>query len=150
VLDDVERRRLLVHPAGEDPLELSLGIADVELDEGTCQFLHFPRRGSLAGAQPNDHVAVADRLAGPQLEIAGDAVSLVEQPDHRNPLRHRRGAGRDGGYRLWDIDRLRFVGRRRSRRVALRLALLALRAAGGKRGEKGGKRAGADGSAGHA
>jgi hypothetical protein len=150
VLDHVEGRRFLVHPAGEDPLKLSLGIAHVELDERTCQLLHFPRRGSLAGAQPNDHIAIADRLAGPQLDVAGDAVSLVEQPEHRNPLRHRRGAGRHGGYRLRDINGLRFVGRRRSRCVALRLALLALRAAGGKRGKEGGKRAGADGPAGHA
>ena len=66
VLDDVERRRFLVEPARKDPLELALRVAHVELDEGAGQLLHLPGRGRLAGAQPDDHVADAHRLAGPQ------------------------------------------------------------------------------------
>ena len=69
----------------------------VELEEGAGQLLQLPGRGRLAGAQPDDRVADPDRLAGPHGEIADDAVALVEQPNHRDPLRHRRDLGGIGG-----------------------------------------------------
>ncbi|KQM28866.1 hypothetical protein ASE58_03150 [Sphingomonas sp. Leaf9] len=55
--------------------------------------LLLPWRGAFAGAQPHDHVADAYRLSGLQRQVTGFAVALVQQPDDRNPLRHRRGAG---------------------------------------------------------
>ena len=109
MLDRVERRSLLVEPAREDPLELALRIADVELDEGAGQLLRLPGRGRLAGAEPHDGVADPHRLAGPELEIARDAVALVEKADDRDPLRHRRGAGGDRGHRLGNVDRPRLL-----------------------------------------
>ena len=87
VLDGVERRRFLVEPARKDALELPLRIAHVDLDEGAGQLLDLPGRGGLAGAQPNDHVAVAHRLAGPQREFPHLAVALVEEPHARRPAR---------------------------------------------------------------
>jgi hypothetical protein len=127
VLDDVEPRRFLVEPAREDPPEIGRSrIADVDLDEGAGQLLHFPGRGRLAGPQPHDDVAGADRLPRPQREFAHLAVALVEQPQHRDPLRHRRGAGRQPGDGLRHVDRLDFLG------ILLVLMLGALRGAAGK------------------
>jgi hypothetical protein len=56
VLDDVERRRLLVEPAREAAAEVAVSVADEDLDEGAGQLLSLPRRGRLAGAQPDDDV----------------------------------------------------------------------------------------------
>jgi hypothetical protein len=109
VLDGVERGRLPVEPAREDSLELALRRADVELDEGAGQLLRLPWRARLAGAKPDDGVADAYRLAGPKLKIARNAVALVEQPDDRDSPGHRRGAGRDRGHRLGNVDRLRLL-----------------------------------------
>jgi hypothetical protein len=64
VLGDVEGRRFLVQPAGEDPLEATLRVTDVELDEGAGDLLYLPGGGRLAGAQADDDVPGADRLAG--------------------------------------------------------------------------------------
>jgi hypothetical protein len=106
VLDDVERRRLLVEPAGEDPPELAVRAAHVELDEGTGQLLDFPGGGRLAGAQPHDHVADPDRLARPQRQVALEPVALVQQADHGDALRHRRRARSQLGDGLGHVDRL--------------------------------------------
>jgi hypothetical protein len=107
VLDDVERRRLLVEPARKDPLPAPLGIAHVELDEGAGQRLHLPRRASLAGAQANDRIADAHRLARPERDRTGDAIALVEKAEHRHPLRHGGRPGRHRGHGLRDVDRAR-------------------------------------------
>jgi hypothetical protein len=106
VLDDVERGRLLVEPAGKDPAELAVGAAHVELDEGAGQLLDLPGLGGLAGAQPHDHVADPDRLAGAQRQVALQPVALVEQAEHGDALRHRRGAGSELVHRLRHVDRL--------------------------------------------
>jgi hypothetical protein len=90
VLDDVERRRFLVQPTGEDAAPAPVGLLHVELNEGAGQLLVLPRGGGLAGAQPHDHVLPADRLTGMQRDILDDAVALVEDAEHRHPLRHRR------------------------------------------------------------
>jgi hypothetical protein len=127
VLDDVEPRRFLVEPAREDPPEgLGAGIANVDLNEGTGQLLHLPGRGRLAGAQPHDDVAGADRLARPQREFAHLPVALVEQPQPGDALRHRRRAGRQLGNGLRNVDRLDFI------RILLVLLLGALRRASGE------------------
>jgi hypothetical protein len=132
MLDDVERRRLLVEPARKGAVELALGIGDVQLDEGAGQLLDLPGRGRLAGAQPDDDVADAQRLAGLQREVALDAVALVEQTDHGDALVHRRRPRRLGGDGLRDVDRLRLGAG-----LAVPLALgRAFRAAAGERGER--------------
>jgi hypothetical protein len=108
VLDNVQRRRLLVEPSREDAPELPVEAPHVELDEGAGQLLDLPGRSRLAGAKPHDHV-VADpqRLARLQRQLARDAVALVEEAENRHPLRHRSGPRRFGGDRLRDVDRLR-------------------------------------------
>jgi hypothetical protein len=129
MLDHVQRRALLEHPAREDALELILRIAHVELQEGTGQLLLFPRRCGLAGAQADDRIADAERLARLHRQVARDAVALVEQADDCDAFRHRRRTGSDAGHGLWHVDRDR-----------LRLALPGLRlgrrivAAGEQRG----------------
>ena len=138
VLDDVERRALLVDPAREDPAELALGVGDIDLDEGPGQLLRLVRRGGLAGAKANDDVVVANRLTGAQGEVAGDPVALVEESDHRDSLAHRRGPGGKP------------VGRR-AHRLRLDLAvgrglILLAPAAGGER-EQAGQRCGGESAA---
>ena len=106
MLDDVERRAFLVQPARKDAVPASPGLFDVELDEGTGQALILPRSGGVAGAQSDHRVAKADRLAGPQPDIADDAIALVEQPEHRDALRHR-------GHPRHRFDRLRRIDHHR-------------------------------------
>jgi hypothetical protein len=92
VLDDVERRRFLVEPPGEDPVPALVGLLHVDLDERAGQLLLFPRRGRLARPQPYDDVLPAHRLAGVERDILDDAVALVEDAEHGDALRHRRHA----------------------------------------------------------
>jgi hypothetical protein len=146
VLDHVERRRFFVDPAGKDPVELALWVTHVHLHEGARQLLHFPRRALLAGAKADDDVAGADRLAWAELEFPRDTVALVEQAKHRNPLRHRRRAGRHGRHRLRDVDRLR-LGLGLAVPTAAR-ALAAAALAAGSEGEE--QRAGGSAKAGAA
>jgi hypothetical protein len=145
MLDDVERRRLLVQPAREHPVERPLGIGDVELDEGAGQLLDLPGRAGLAGAQPDDDVADPQRLAGLQRQIALDAVALVEQADDRHPVVHRRRSRRHGGDGLRNVDRLRFGA---GLAVALPLGRALGAAAGGERRNQ--REAGTGGGAAHA
>jgi hypothetical protein len=93
VLDDVERRRFLVQPARENPVEAPVALAHVDLNEGAGQFLLFPRGGRLACLEPHDHVLPARRLAGVESDVLDDAVALVEHAEHRDPVRHRRDVG---------------------------------------------------------
>lgn len=89
-------------------MEGALGIGDVQLDEGAGELLDLPWRGGLAGAQADDDVADAQRLAGLHRQVALGPVALVEKTDHRDALRHRRRAGRLAGHRLWHVHRLDF------------------------------------------
>ena len=107
MLNQVERRRFLVEPPRKDPLNLSLRILHVELHERSGQLLDFVRSGGLARAQPDGHVAGADRLPRLERELSGNAVALVEEPYHRGALRHRSRAGGERGHRLWNVHRLR-------------------------------------------
>ena len=63
---------------------------DVELHEGARQLLIFPRSSRLAGPQPHDSVIHPKRLARLQGQIADDAVTLVEQAEHRDAVGHWR------------------------------------------------------------
>jgi len=90
MLDDVERWAFLVDPARKHPPPASVALLDVKLDEGAGKLLILPRRGRFARPQPHDRALHADRLAGPQPDVADDAVALVEQAEHRDPLGHRR------------------------------------------------------------
>jgi hypothetical protein len=129
VLDDVQRRRFLVEPAGEHPAELAVRAPYVQLDEGAGQLLGLPGRRGLATAQPHDHVADPDGLAGPEGEVALEAVALVEQAEHCDPFGHRRRAGGELLHGLRHVDRLVL-----DRRLILAAALVrAARRAGGER-----------------
>ncbi len=128
MLDDVERRTFLVQPARKDPPPATVGLLDVKLDERAGQPLILPRRGGFAGAQPHDRIAHADRLTRLQGDVANDAVALVEQPEHGDPLGHRRHA--DGG-----VDRARHIDRHRIAVIA-RLIGRRLPVAAGKRDQR--------------
>jgi hypothetical protein len=106
MLDGIPGRRFLVEPAREDPAELAVSAAHIQLHEGAGQLLDLPRLGRLAGAEPHDRVADPHRLAGAQGQIARLAVALVEEAKHGDTLRHRRGAGCELVHRLRDVDRL--------------------------------------------
>jgi hypothetical protein len=99
------------------------------LDERAGEPLRLPRGGGLAGAQPDDRVADPHRLAGLQGEVLREAVALVEEAEHRDPLAHRRRAGDLGGHRLRYVDRLRAA-------IAARAALAAAALAAGGKGEQ--------------
>ncbi|AIT06536.1 hypothetical protein MC45_09325 [Sphingomonas taxi] len=73
---------------------MPVAAADVELHERTGELILLPGCGMFAGPQPDDRIADADRLPGPQRQVATDAVALVEQADHGHPLCHRRATGR--------------------------------------------------------
>jgi hypothetical protein len=92
VLDDVERRRLLVQPARKNAFPVLVGLLHVELDERAGQLLFLPRSSGLAGPQAHDHVFPAYRLPGVKRDVLDDAVALVEYAEHRDALRHRRYA----------------------------------------------------------
>jgi len=93
VLHHVQARPFLEQPAGEDAPPLRIGLANVHLHEGAGILLGFPGRGALAGAQADDHVADARRLAGLEVDVLRRAVALVEDAEHRLTVLHRRGAG---------------------------------------------------------
>jgi hypothetical protein len=114
---------------------LLVGAADVELHERAGILLRLPWRGALARAQPHDHAfGKPYRLTRPQRQVAAFAVPLVEQPQHRHALCHRRRprkqrlriafqrhhfglVGASGGYRIGQVDHRR--RRRLLRSVAL-------------------------------
>ena len=62
------------------------------MDEGAGQFLKLPRSRRFAGTQPYHHVLDPHRLPRPERQVPDDTVALVQQSDHRDPLRHRRNA----------------------------------------------------------
>jgi len=115
VLDDVERRRFPVQPAGEDPPPTIVRLPDVELDEGAGQRFFIPWRARFAGPEPDDRVLDPHRLARPQGQVADNAVALVEQANDGDPLGHGRHAFLAGDDRAGHIDGdrlafLRFIG----------------------------------------
>jgi hypothetical protein len=66
----------------------------IDLNEGAGQLFLFPRRRRLARPQPHHDVFPADRLAGVKHHVLNESIALVEDCDHRNPLRHWRHPGR--------------------------------------------------------
>jgi hypothetical protein len=72
---------------------LAVRALPIDLHECPSQFLRLPWRGGFTGAQANGHVLDAHRLAGPQRQVADDAVALVQEAEHRDPLGHRRDSG---------------------------------------------------------
>lgn len=119
MLDDVERRAFLIHPARKYPAPIAVRTLDVELDERPGEPLGLPRRSRIAGAKPDQRILGADRLAGLEREIADDTIALVEQGDHRHPLGHR---CHPGGV---DRRRQRFGGDLIVDRSLVRLAIAA-------------------------
>jgi hypothetical protein len=99
VLDRIERRRFLIQPSRKDALPALVGSLNVELDEGAGKLLELPGRRSFASAQAHDRVLDLNRLARTNGEVANDAVALVEQAEHGNPLRHRGNPCLIGGSR---------------------------------------------------
>ena len=88
---------------------------DIQLDESAGEFFILPRRGCFTGTKPNDRIVDADRLSGLELEIANDAVALVQEAKDRNPLRHGGDARPLSGAG---------IGRRNPRAVGLLLPLI--------------------------
>jgi len=73
-----------------DAVPLLVDFEHIDLDEGASQLIGFPGRGLVAGLEADDHVADPHRLARLHLELAGLAVALVEDAEHRDAVLHRR------------------------------------------------------------
>jgi hypothetical protein len=113
MLDDVERRRFLVEPAGKHPSPTPVRPLDVDLDERAGQFFFLPRRGGLACAKAHDDVLPTHRLAGMERNILNNPVALVEDGEHRDALAHR------GHARSIGTERHRLIADHRLRRILL-------------------------------
>jgi hypothetical protein len=90
MLDDIQRRPLFVEPARKDPLPAFVDLQHIHLDERPGIMVGFPGGGLFASPQAQNDVADANRFAGFQGHITGNPVTLVEQPQHRDPFCHRR------------------------------------------------------------
>ena len=127
-------------------MELALRVAHVELHEGAGELLHLPGRRGFTGAQAHDHAAGLDSLARLHLEVARNAVALVEKAQHRHAFAHRSRARCKLGYRLRYIDGFRLslgLG------VALRLLRVAAALAAGCKREQEGSGTGAEAQPAH-
>jgi hypothetical protein len=90
VLDHVAIGPLAKNPPRKDAIPFVVALVLYgQLDEGTRFGRIFPRRGRLACAQPDDRAADPRRFAGLHLDIADQAVALVEQADDGDALGHR-------------------------------------------------------------
>jgi hypothetical protein len=95
VLDHIQRRGFPKQPAGENPLPLILAgpvrgaLVDQKLDKGTLFRRQFPGSGFLAGPQTDYRAADPNRLAGAKLQIARQAVALVEKAERGHAFGHR-------------------------------------------------------------
>ncbi|NIJ39154.1 hypothetical protein FHR22_003888 [Sphingopyxis panaciterrae] len=90
MLDHVAVGAFLEQPARKDAIPFIVAlILHRQLDEGAGFRRVFPWRGRLARAQAHDSAANARRIAGLHLEIANQAVALVEQAEHRDAVGHR-------------------------------------------------------------
>jgi hypothetical protein len=69
---------------------LPVGPLHIHLHEGAGQFFHFPGRARLAGAKPHGDILHPHRLSRLEDKVTDDAVALVEQAQHRDPVGHRR------------------------------------------------------------
>ena len=59
---------------------------DVDLNEGTGEPVELPRRRGFTRLQPHDRVLDPERLAWTKRDLAGDAVALVQEAEHGDPL----------------------------------------------------------------
>jgi len=92
----------------------------VELDESAGKLFVFPRGGCFARTQPDDRVLPPHRLPGVKRHILDDAIALVEDAEHRDPLGHR-------GHSALAVGRRRRLPRGRHRDPLLLVALAARR-----------------------
>jgi len=98
--NDVTIRPFLEEPAGKDAVPFIVpAFLHIELHESARFLLGFPWGRRLAGAQAHDGIAYAQRFAGLHLELAGEAIALVEQAEHGLALRHRRAGQISAGAR---------------------------------------------------
>jgi hypothetical protein len=68
-------------------------LLDIDLHKCPGELIRLPWRSLVASAQADDHVADPGGLPRLELELARDAVALVEQPKNRLALVHRRSRG---------------------------------------------------------
>lgn len=119
MLDDVAFGPFPEQPARKDAIPFVVAlILHGQLDEGAGFGRILPRRGRLARAQPHDRAADARDVAGLHLELADQAVALVEQPDHGDALIHR-GRPLDAADFLRDAVGLRQLRARLARPFAV-------------------------------
>jgi hypothetical protein len=106
MLNDVQRRPLLVHPTREDAPPALVELQHINLEEGASKLIGFPGRRPVARAKPNNDVADPPRLPRLQPELARFTVSLVQDAENRDALVHRcRGGVRHAAICI-DRDRL--------------------------------------------
>jgi hypothetical protein len=93
VLDDVAFGAFAEQPARKDAVPFIVAlILHGQLDEGAGFGRIFPWRGLFASAQPYDRASGPHRFARFHFQILDQPVALVEQTQHRDPIRHRRRA----------------------------------------------------------
>jgi hypothetical protein len=93
MLDNVAFWPFLEQPARKDAIPLVVALLlHRQLHESADLGRIFPRRGGLAGAQPDDRAPDSRAVAGAHFQIADQPVALVEQRHHRDPLCHWRRA----------------------------------------------------------
>jgi hypothetical protein len=109
VLDDVERRRLLIDPAGEYAPPLPVAALHLELEEGSGELLALPRRRRLARQQPDYGIFQPHRLSRPHRQIPDDPVAFVENADHRDSLGHRSDPGFGSGEHIGALRLFRLL-----------------------------------------
>jgi len=90
MLDNVKRRALGEEPARMDAVPLLVDFEDIDLNECAGELVRFPGRRLVAGLETDDHVADSHCLARLELELAGFAIALVEDAEHRDAVLHRR------------------------------------------------------------
>jgi hypothetical protein len=103
MLNDVERRRLLVKPARKYLAPFFITAKHDELDKRPSIGFLLPRRGRFAGFQSHNDIADAHSLPWFHRQIAPQAVAFVKQAYRCNALSHWRQSlrWRRFGRNLW-------------------------------------------------
>lgn len=95
MLNDVPFGAFLEQPAGKDARPLIIAVFEHDKLHERAGFLRrFPLRRPFTGAQPHDRSTDPDTFTRFQRDVAHKAVALVEQPEDRHPLLHRRHPGK--------------------------------------------------------
>lgn len=89
MLNDIAVRPFLEQPAREDALPLVLAmIKNNQLHECAGFWRRFPLGCSFASTKADHRATNANTLAGLQRDVPDQAIALVKEAEHRNPILH--------------------------------------------------------------